>query len=145
MNAKAGMRKSKRNFILLICLGIMLMIAGAVAEHLVDDSSIAGRLAGAGAGFGSGIAALGAVLLILINRNPEQVREQEINEKDERFIRIRERSAQGTWYITLFSLVALEITFLCLDYKAPLFAVLVVMAVHVFGYLALLYRNSKTM
>ncbi|MDR1117091.1 MAG: hypothetical protein LBL09_02450 [Oscillospiraceae bacterium] len=143
MNKKPIVKHSKKLYILLVCLGLALMAAGAIAEQSSFASGLPGRFLGFGAGLGSAAAALGSVGLILLRRKPEDARQQEINENDERFIKIREKSAQSTWYVTLTSLLALEFVFLFLDYMIPCFIVIGVMAVHVISYFAFLYRNSK--
>ena len=143
MIKKPLFNKSKVAFISLVCLGIVLMIAGAIANYYLEDDSLGGRMLGAGAGFGSAIVAVAAVNLILIKRNPDKQRQQEINEKDERSIRIREKSAQSTWYVTLFSLLALEFAFLFLDYLIPCYVVIGVMVIHVVSYFIFIYRNNK--
>ena len=143
MSKKPLIKKSKLAFISLVCLGAALMIAGAVANYFLEDDTLGGRMLGAGAGFGSAIIAVAAVNLLLIKRNPDKKKQQEINEKDERFIKIREKSAQSTWYVTLFSLLALEFAFLFFDYLIPCYVVIGAMAIHVGSYFIFIYRNSK--
>ena len=143
MSKKPLFNKSKLAFISLVCLGALLMAAGAIANHYLEDDTLGGRMFGAGAGFGSAIVGVAAVNLMLEKRNPDRQKQQEIYEKDERFVKIREKSAQSTWYVTLFSLLALEFAFLFLDYMIPCYIVIGVMAIHVFSYFVFIHRNSK--
>lgn len=143
MNNKPIMKNSKKFFIFLVCLGLAMIAAGIIAGIFTDNDALSGRLIGCGAGFGSGIVGVAAASLIRLRRKPEIARQQEINENDERLIKIREKSAMDTWYLTLISLVFGEFICLWLDYMIPMGIIIGLMAIHVFGYFILLYNNSK--
>jgi uncharacterized membrane protein len=73
--------------------------------------------------------------MIMLRRKPEDVRQQKINENDERNRKAREKSAYGTFFVTMFGLSAAEIVFLYLDYMIPCFTVLGLMTIHrIFAY-----------
>lgn len=143
MIKKPLFKHSKKLFMLLVCLGFVLMAAGAMLEQMEFASGLPGRMLGMGAGLGCAAIAVGAIGLIRLRRNPETVRQQEIDEQDERFIKIREKSAQSTWYVTLVGFLVVEFLFVFLNYVIPSFIVMGLMAVHVISYFVFLHRNNK--
>jgi len=143
MKIKSGLKKSKKLFTYLVGLGLLLMAAGAVLGGFMKDDSLGSRIIGFGAGFGSAIVAVAAVNLILLRRNPDARREQEINEKDERHINIRERSAYNTFFVTTFSLFAAAFVFMCLDYWVSCFITIGLLFIHCISYFVFLHHNSK--
>jgi uncharacterized membrane protein len=143
MNREPIISKSIRPYITLICLGAALVLTGVIAKILVEDNDINGRLIGLGAGLGGATIALGFVGLILQRRKPEVKRQQEIDEKDERNIRIREKSAYDTFLMTLLCLIAAEIVFIFLDEMILCLIIIGVMTIQLFSYLVFLYRNSE--
>jgi uncharacterized membrane protein len=63
-------------------------------------------------GFGSGIVVVGAVGIFRARRlknDPERARQLEIDENDERNIRLREKSGYATWRVTLLALAAMAL------------------------------------
>jgi len=81
--------------------------------------------------------------LILLKKRPEIAHRQEINENDERFIKIKEKSAQDTWYVTLIGLLVAEFVFVFQGAMVPMIITIALMAVHVISYLIFLYINDK--
>jgi uncharacterized membrane protein len=143
MNIKSGAKKSNRLFILFICMGAVLMIAGAVAGYYTQDNDLGGRIFGFGAGFGSAVVAVGSVSLILARRKPNAERQREIDEKDERNIKIRERSAYGTYFVTMFSLSIATFVFVCLGSWLACLIALGLLFIHCISYLMFIYLNGK--
>lgn len=140
MIKKPFFRQSKKTYLIFTVIGFVLMATGFIAEwYFKSDSHILGFCAGAG----SALTALGAVGFILIKRKPVDPRQQSINENDERNIKIREVSAYGTYFVTLFALVAAIVVFLVLDYNVPCYITIGVMYIHVISYFFFLHRNSK--
>ncbi len=131
--------KTKKGYVILTIIGLVVMGSGVVAEVFLGDS----RYLGFASGLGSAGAALGAMNLILLNRKPETIRQQEINDKDERLIQIREKSAYSTFFITLFGMAALEVVFLFTDSLTSCILVIGLMAVHVVSFFGFLNYYSQ--
>jgi uncharacterized membrane protein len=132
-------KRNEKLYMFLVCFGIVLIGAGSV----VKGSGIEPRFFEFAAGIGSAAVGLGAVGLILIRKKPETVQQQEIEQNDERNIKIREKSAYGTFFVMMLALLAAEIAFLVLDMWLACLVVIGVMAVHVGSFLILLYINNK--
>ena len=97
------MNKRIISYIVLFCLGVGLIIAGAM--ELVDNYW---------SGFGGGILGVAAVRLILMyrySRNEEYRKSVEINNKDERNKFIAMQARGWTMYFTVLGLAALCIVF----------------------------------
>lgn len=131
---------SSRLCLLLLAVGVILNAAG-VLTHAPGRSS---RIAEFGAGLGSGAIILGCIGMIRLRKKPYDPRRAEIDKNDERLVKIRETSAQGTFYVTLIALNAAVLAFLFLDQIVACFITLGVMAVHVMCYfIMLIYYNKK--
>jgi uncharacterized membrane protein len=113
------MKKQPKSYI--FYLGIALFALGLLLTALLAEREGAlAVLPHVLVGFGAGITGVGVVNLFrlkLIMKDPEKARQLEIEEKDERNIRLREKAGYATWYLTLFTLAALSLTLLILDYK----------------------------
>ena len=132
-------KKKKGYYILIVALGMVLMLSGILVEYLVGES----RYLGFASGFGAAMIGVGVMNLFLITRKPEVIKQQEINQKDERFVKIREKSAYTTFFVTLFGMVAVEMIFLFMDYMIPCFIVIGLMAVHVISLFVSIYHYNK--
>jgi len=69
-------------------------------------------------GLGAGLMLAGAVYKIIFRYSgdsPEAIRQREIEEKDERNIRIREKAGYSSWHATLLIFVAMALVFIFLD------------------------------
>ncbi|MDD3315346.1 MAG: DUF2178 domain-containing protein [Syntrophaceticus sp.] len=132
-------KKKKGYYILIVALGMVLMLSGILVEYLVGES----RYLGFASGFGAAMIGVGVMNLFLITRKPEVIKQQEINQKDERFVKIREKSAYTTFFITLFGMAAVEMIFLFMDYMIPCFIIIGLMAVHVISLFVFIYHYNK--
>jgi len=132
-------KKKKGYYILIVALGMVLMLSGILVEYLVGES----RYLGFASGFGAAMIGVGVMNLFLIIRKPEVIKQQEINQKDERFVKIREKSAYTTFFITLFGMAAVEMIFLFMDYMIPCFIIIGLMAVHVISLFVFIYHYNK--
>lgn len=139
MVKKPLFKKRKGLFILLVCCGLALLLAGFIANYFELDN----RFFGFASGIGCAAIALGFVGMVSLKRKPEDVKQQEINENDERSIKIREKSAYSTFFVTMIGLSAVELTFVWLDYIVPCFIIIGLMSVHVISYFIFLYRNNN--
>ena len=97
------MNKRVISYIVMLCLGAGLIIAGGM--ELVDNYW---------SGFGGGIVGVAAVRLILMyrySRNEEYRKTVEINNKDERNKFIAMQARGWTMYLTVLGLAVLSIVF----------------------------------
>ena len=128
--------------ILLFCAGIALRYifpeAGGVLESLPHILS----------GFGAGIMGVGVIFLFRkrrIEADPEKAKQFEIDENDERNIRLKEKAGYAAWHITLFALAALSLTFLILDDRAACLLSLGVLLIHKISLVIFTYAYNKKM
>jgi len=138
-------KSNNKLFIFLIALGIALVAAGFIAGSLTEDDELSSRLIGFGSGFSISIFAVAIVNLVKLKRNPNIVKEQEINAKDERQIKISEKSALSTFFITIFSLLAAIIVYLFLGFYVPLWITIGLLLIHTTSFLIFLHHNRKTL
>jgi len=71
------------------------------------------------AGIGAGLMFLGAAYKVIFrnsDNSPEAVKQREIDENDERNIRIKEKAGYASWYATLLIFVAMALVFIFMDY-----------------------------
>ena len=138
-------KSNNKLFIFLIALGIALVAAGFIAGSLTEDDELSSRLIGFGSGFSISIFAFAIVNLVILKRNPNIAKEQEINAKDERQIKISEKSALSTFVITLFSLLAAIIVYVFLGFYVPLWITIGLLLIHAISFLIFLHHNRKTL
>ena len=139
MPKKSIFKKSERVCMLMVCTGLLMLTAGS----LLRGNEVNNRLFEFLGGVGGAIVAVGSVSLIRLRVNPKSVKEQEISDKDERNIKIREKSAYSTFFITLIALSITELVFVVLDNVTACFVVTIVMGIHVLSYLLLLHFNNN--
>ena len=138
-------KSNNKLFIFLIALGIALAAAGFIAGSLTEDDELSSRLIGFGSGFSISIFAVAVVNLIKIKRNPNIAKEQEINAKDERQIKISEKSALSTFVVTIFSLLAAIFVYAFLGLYVPLWITTGLLLIHVISFKIFLHHNRKTL
>jgi len=69
-------------------------------------------------GLGAGLMLAGAVFRIIFrftDNTPEAVKQREIDENDERNIRIKEKAGYASWYATLLIFIAMALVFIIMD------------------------------
>jgi uncharacterized membrane protein len=138
-------KSNNKLFIFLIVLGIALAAAGFIAGSLTEDDELSSRLIGFGSGFSISIFAVAIVNLVILKINPNIAKEQEINAKDERQIKISEKSALSTFFITIFSLLAAIIVYVFLGFYVPLWITIGLLLIHTISFLIFLHHNRKTL
>ena len=130
-------------------LGIGIFAAGLLLTHLLADAGGALQtFPFVLTGFGAGITGVGVVNLFRIRRlknDPEKVRQYEISEKDERSVRIREKAGYATWYVTIFILAVLSMTFLVLDDDLACWLTLGALSIHCIVYFIYIGIYNKKM
>ena len=141
MSKKPLFKKTERVYIIIVCIGLLLIGAGSLVKGMESDN----RLFEFGAGVGSALVGLGSVGIILIRKNPKSAKQKDIEEHDERNVRIREKSAYTTFFITLIMLAAAVIVFVVLDNVTACIIINIFMAVHVLSYLVLVRINNNRM
>lgn len=135
------LKKKKHIYVGITLLGLLLVLSGIFAEGLWGES----RYLGFASGLGCSMIAIGVLNVYVIEKKPEAVKSQEINEKDERFVKLREKSAYATYYVTLFSMAAVEVSFLFMDYLIPCFVVIGLMVLQTASFLFFMRRYGKQM
>ena len=123
-----------------LALFAAVILAGAqMKEGMVGlCAGIGGALLGAG---GAGI----FLPLLMRTMTPEQRKEAERSERDERSISIRQRAAQSSWYWTLY---LLWVPFVAAMVRGEMFWMVLcpaVIVIHCAFYLLHMYRWSKKM
>jgi uncharacterized membrane protein len=71
------------------------------------------------AGLGAGLMFVGAIYKVIFrnsDNSPEAVKQREIDENDERNIRIKEKAGYASWHATLLIFVAMALIFIIIDY-----------------------------
>lgn len=128
-------------------MGILVFAVGLLLKHLFPASDGALQaLPYALTGFGAGIIGVGVVFIFrnrMIGNDPQKAKQYEINENDERNIRIREKAGYATWYTTLFLLSAITLTFVVLDYKVASFISLGALLIHSISLYVSIYIYNK--
>ena len=99
-------------------------------------------------GFGSGILGVGAAGLHrerLLKNNPELARRQEIEERDERNIRLREKSGYASWYVTTVLLAVMSLLFLILGDRMACLIAIAILFINVASLLLFIWYYNKKM
>ena len=92
-------------YFVLLVLSVCLMIAAAALGERAPGPLVAGIFAVGGMLLGAG--AVGLILTLAQRRmTPEERRQAELGETDERNVAIREKAAYSSWYWTLYMLWA---------------------------------------
>ena len=139
MPKKPLFKKTERAYMIMISVGLLLIGAGSLLKELDTFS----HLFEFGGGFGAALIGVSTIGIIRLRRNPKSTKQQEIEETDERNIKIREKSAYSTFFITLLTLLAAVIVFVALGNVMACIIINIFMAVHVLSYLLLLHINNK--
>ena len=141
------MKKQFKDYI--FYAGIFIFAAGLLAGQIINTNNrliIVASYALTGFGCGLTLVGVGGILLKRFkSKNPQIAREYEIAEKDERNIRIREKSGYAVWYTTTFALVAAALSFVILEYKIPAFITMGVLFIHIIGIMIFIRIYCKKM
>jgi len=134
------MKKGNKTLLsLLPALGFLCVAASLLAKHFGLNESFCGFLSG----LGSAWVCFGVVGAILKRVNPAYVKRQEIEQKDERNIQMREKAGYVAFITTLFVFVLLGLVFLLLDNRLACILTLCAMAIHLLGFFAALFFYDK--
>lgn len=140
------MKEQSKSYI--FYMGIIVFVAGLLLKILIPASDGAlHTLPFVLSGFGSGIIGVGVANILrkrTIDNNPQKAKQYEINEKDERNIRIREKAGCATWYTTLLMLSVISLTLVVLDYKVAGFISIGALFIHIISlYVYINIYNKK--
>ena len=95
------------------------------------------------AGISCALTGIGVIAVFIKRLAPEYSKKQQIQQKDERNIQIREKSGYASWLVTLFSLMVLEFVFLVIDNDVACMMTIGVMAVQIASFFAALFCYNK--
>ena len=139
------MKKQPKPYILQ--MGIIVFVVGILLKFLFPASDGAlHTLPFVLNGFGAGIVGVGVVTVLrkkVIDNDPQKAKQYEINEKDERNIRIREKAGYATWYTTLFVLSAVSLIFVVLEYNVACFISLGALFIHIISLFVYIRKYDK--
>jgi uncharacterized membrane protein len=131
------MRKLSK-FYGLLFIGLILLVVGLLLKFFIPtaEGMIFGLtfiLIGLGAGL---IGAVVAKILMerMLYKDPVLAKQYEINEKDERNIRLREKAGYASWYSTMLMLAVITLIFLLLDYMVATFVLIGVLLIHLLSF-----------
>ncbi|MCL2254216.1 MAG: DUF2178 domain-containing protein [Lachnospiraceae bacterium] len=141
MSKKALFKKTERVYMILTSLGLLLNGSGSLWSGLNEINHIFEFLSG----IGCAMIFIGVIGIFRLRKNPNITKQQEIEESDERNIRIREKSAYSTFFITLLMLTVAVIVCVILGNIIACIIINIFMAVHVLSYLILLHFNNNKM
>ena len=127
--------------------GLALFVTGIVLRVFLPNAT--GALAAlpyALLGCGAGIIGVGVVYMLqgrMHKDDPSWQKQQKIEEKDERNIRIREKSGYSVWYISIFTLGALTLTSAVLGQGIATWLAMAVLLIHCISYFVFIGLNNK--
>lgn len=101
-------------------------------------------LAGIGAGL-TGAAVSTILSKKMVKNNPQFEKQVRINEYDERYIQVRKTAAYYMWFITMFVLTAMSLTFVLLNLYIATWIALGALAIPIVLYVVFLFKLNKTM
>ena len=143
------MKNKKYLSLVALCIGVTTILINIIMDVWLPTSFESfGTLRWVFVGIGAGFT--GAVASTLLSKkmyknNPVLARQARINENDERYIQMRKTAAYHMWYVTLFVLVVISLTFVALNLKIAAWLGLGALALHVVLYIILLFKLNKTM
>ena len=116
---------SKKYYIAMIIIGGIIFISGIVFGILNKFARFAGFTNGGGAAW----ITMGVIGLNNIRKNPNFIKEYEINNNDERLIHIKEKSALIAFVISIFAEITAMIIFLIIKNYAVCVVMIVVVLI----------------
>lgn len=143
------MKNKKYLSLVALCIGMATVLINISMDvWLPTISESFGTLRWVFVGIGAGLTGAAASTLLskkMYKTNPELARQARINENDERYVQVRKTAAYYMWFITLFVLVAVSLTFVALNLKIAAWLGLGALSLHIVLYLILLLKFNKTM
>jgi len=145
------MRKQSKPW--LFVLGPAALIAGTVIRaFFVDADNTTGHFPNISLmllGFGSSLTAVGIVYFIITKwlkiKNPKKAKQIEIEAKDERNVKLLEKSGYTTWYITMITLLVLTMTLMILGSMTAFWLSLGAFVIHISAFFLCGFIYDKKM
>ncbi|GGM28953.1 hypothetical protein GCM10011351_13710 [Paraliobacillus quinghaiensis] len=143
------MKNKKYLSLVALCIGVTTVLINITMDvWLPTISESFGTYRWVFVGIGAGLTGAAASTLLskkMYKTNPELARQARINENDERYVQVRKTAAYYMWFITLFVLVAISLTFVALNLKIAAWLGLGTLSLHIVLYVILLFKLNKTM
>ena len=125
------MKKQSKPYFLFI--GIFITISATIFAFIYSgESGIMERLPLAILGCGIVLIGIGGLQLTM-SGNPEKMKQLEIEEKDERNVKIREKAGFAVWFLTFFMLTILFLTFVIIGIEIAAWLTAGVLFIHIIG------------
>jgi len=128
-------------------IGVAAFISGIAGNLLVPDATGTLRtLFTALCGFGAGFTIVGAVAwawMGLVKRDPVAAKQLQIDETDERKVRVREKAGFTSWWISLITLGVLLFVFVVLGNPLAYGLAFAALVIHRVGYSLCLRHYNK--
>jgi len=145
------MRKQSQPW--LFILGPVTLVAGTVLRaFFVEPGNTAGNLSNLSImllGFGCSLSLVGIVYFITTRwmkiRNPKKAKQIEVEAKDERNVKLLEKSGYTTWYVTMLTLVVLSVTLMTLGFTTAFWLSFGTFAIHITAFFICGYIYDKKM
>jgi len=136
----------------LFYLSFVALIAGAILRVFFVNNEISSEaishLSWALLGFGSSLSLLAVIHYVnrfIIKNSPELAKTMEIEEKDERNVRVSEKAALGAWYITVYTSIALMFTLVALGFTTAFWLALIAFVINVTSLFIYVFVYNKKM
>jgi hypothetical protein len=121
-------------------IGLLSLSIGLLVGNFLQKDHLSGFLSG----FGSVLTAFGVVSILIYERNPKLAKAREISQKDERNIRIWEKSAYISLLITIAIMSVTALVFVCLENLFACWIVVGIMLIHAASFwLVMIYQRHK--
>ena len=100
-------------------------------------------------GFGISLSLVGMIFFVVTiwmkKKNPQKAKQIEIEGKDERNVKLLEKSGYATWYVTMLTLVVLNVILAGLGIMTAYWLALGVLTIHVSAFFICGYIYNKKM
>ena len=142
------MRKQSQPW--LFILGPVTLVAGTVLRaFFVESGNPVSNLSIMLLGFGASLSSVGIVYFIttkwMKKRNPKKAKQIEVEAKDERNVKLLEKSGYITWYVTMLTFVVLNMTLIILGFITAFWLSLGAFAIHVTAFFICGFIYDKKM
>ena len=127
--------------IIAFAIGLLLSFFNSETEGAIRIVSLALL------GSGTALTAIGSVSFIRsrFNKNPEKLKQYDIEVNDERNVRLYEKSGYIAWKITTYVLLALLIASVALDFDMARWLLLGALIIHSAGFAIAIFVQNKKM
>ncbi len=134
--------------IALIFSVLTFLFAYTIDTFLPTFSQNIGELKWILVGIGAGVMGYSSSVLltsIMYKKDPTLAKQAKINENDERFLMIRKTATYYTWFVTLFSLMAMTLTFTIMNLSVAAWFAIGALLLHIVSTCIFIMRLDKKM